>query len=76
VTSTCGRYFIRDFGALTRDCLASKSFSRASFLLGTSGPTLRASLVERQWQREGEGRAGPWLTLHPDPSAVELDELP
>src|SRR5207248_640732 len=28
------------------------------------------------WQREPEGRALSYLTLHPDPAAVEFDELP
>src|SRR5438552_311955 len=39
---------------------------------GTASP--RSSWPDRK--REGEGRAGPWLTLHPDSSAVKLDELP
>ncbi len=45
---------------------------------GTDGATTscrRAALVDRQRQREREGRADPHLTLDPDPSAMELDEL-
>src|ERR1700730_5681143 len=35
-----------------------------------------SSFATAHREREGERRAGPQLTLHPDPSAVELDELP
>jgi hypothetical protein len=38
--------------------------------------TPSSGVADPQWQIEGERRAGSQLALHPDPAAVQLDELP